>query len=118
MELILENLKSHNPVANRIEALKTLTKLLLHEVESLAEISPSKNYQAAEGRINLTDKVQRYEIKLICNALLSVNGNQSRAAEMLGMRPTTLHAKIKRYEIDSFSLAGQFSMNGVLEEKA
>ncbi len=33
MELILENLKSPNPVGNRIEALKTLTKLLLHRVE-------------------------------------------------------------------------------------
>ena len=34
MKLILENLKSHNLVGNRIEALKTLTKLLLHEIES------------------------------------------------------------------------------------
>jgi hypothetical protein len=29
MELILENFKRQNPVAGRIEALKTLTKLLL-----------------------------------------------------------------------------------------
>jgi hypothetical protein len=42
MELTLENLKSPNLVGNRIEALKTLTKLLLHEVESLEEIAPSK----------------------------------------------------------------------------
>jgi hypothetical protein len=39
MELSLKNLKNRNPVGNRIEALKTLTKLLLHEVESLEEIT-------------------------------------------------------------------------------
>ena len=39
MGLSLENLKNPNPVGNRIEALKILTKLLLHEVESLEEIT-------------------------------------------------------------------------------
>lgn len=116
MELILENLKINNPVANRIEALKTLTRLLLREVESLAEISPARKHQATNETINLTDQVQRYEVNLICEALVSVNGNQRKAAKMLGMKTTTLHAKIKRYEIDSFSLVGKFSRDGVSEE--
>jgi len=109
MELILENLKSHNPVANRIEALKTLAKLLLHEVESLAEISPAANGQTKETEINFTEEIQRYEADLICNALFAVNGNQRKAAKLLGMKNTTLHAKIKRYEIDSWSVSGKFS---------
>jgi transcriptional regulator with GAF, ATPase, and Fis domain len=109
MEHILENLKSHNPVANRIEALKALAKLLLHEVETLAEISPvAAHGQLNETEINLTEKIQRYEADLICNALLAVNGNQRQAAKMLGMKNTTLHAKIKRYEIDSLSVSGKF----------
>lgn len=121
MAIILENSnqsfeRKQNPAANRIEALKTLTKLLLHEVELLEEISPFKNFQNPDGTISLTDKVQRYEASLICNALLSANGNQRRAAKILGMKTTTLHAKIKRYEIDSFNLRGQLSTNGVLEE--
>ncbi len=116
MEMVLENLNRQNPVANRIEALKTLTKLLLHEVESLAEISPAKNYQTKDEMTNLTDKVERYEINLICNALLSANGNQRKAAKVLGMKPTTLHAKIKRYEIDSFNIIGQFSVDEVSNE--
>ncbi len=77
MELILENFKGQNPVAGRIEALKTLTKLLLYEVESLAEISPAKTNQTPNETINLNDQVQRYEIDLICKALVSVKGNQS-----------------------------------------
>ncbi len=109
MELILENLKSHNPVGNRIEALKTLTKLLLREVESLEEIAPVKNVQAAGVNINLNDKVQRFEVNLICNALLEAQGNQRKAAKKLGMKSSTLHAKIRRYEIDSLNLYGRFT---------
>ena len=109
MELVLENLKIHNLVGNRIEALKTLTKLLLREVESLEEISPSENTLNAESVINLNDKVQRYEINLICTALLESRGNQSKAAKKLGMKNSTLHAKIRRFEIDSCNLFGQFA---------
>ena len=109
MEITLEKLKSPNPVGNRIEALKTLTKLLLHEVESLEEIAPSKNVPNADAVINLNDQVQRYEVTLICKALLEAQGNQSKAAKRLGMKNSTLHAKIKRYEIDSLNLFGQFS---------
>lgn len=109
MELTLENLKSPNLVGNRIEALKALTKLLLHEVESLEEITPSKSTSIAGPVINLNAEVQRYEMKLICNALLEAHGNQSKAAQKLGMKCSTLHAKIRRYEIDSLNLFGQFT---------
>jgi transcriptional regulator with GAF, ATPase, and Fis domain len=106
MEFTLESFNRNNPVANRIEALKTLTKLLLHEVESLSEISPTKQLETTD--INLSEKVQQYEVELICNAMLAAKGNQRQAAKMLGMKTTTLHAKIRRYEIDSLSVAGQF----------
>lgn len=107
MELILEDLKIHNQAANRLEALKTLTKLLLHEIESLAEISLPKGNQPEEKAINLNDSVQRYEVTLICNALLESHGNQRKAAKILGMKGSTLHAKIRRYEIDSLNIIGQ-----------
>jgi transcriptional regulator with GAF, ATPase, and Fis domain len=117
MELILENFKRQNPVAGRIEVLKTLTKLLLYEVESLAEISPAKTNQPPNETISLNDQVQRYEIDLICKALVSVKGNQSKAAKMLGMNPTTLHAKLRRYDIDALSFIGQFSADEDLVHK-
>jgi DNA-binding NtrC family response regulator len=93
MELILENLKTHNQAASRLEALKTLTKLLLHEIESLAEISLPKGDDPEKKAINLNDSVQRYEVTLICNALLESHGNQAKAAKKLGMKTSTLHAK-------------------------
>ncbi len=118
MGLILENYNGQNSIGNRIEALKALTKLLLHEVESLEEISPSKNISKEGLEINLPDKVQRYETDLICNALLSVNGNQSKAAKILGVKNTTLHAKIKRYDIDSINVVGQMLPEKSLEKAA
>ncbi len=117
MELTLENLKSPNLVGNRIEALKTLTKLLLREVESLEEVTPSKNTPNAEAVISLNDKIQRYEINLICHALLESHGNQSKAAKKLGMKNSTLHAKIRRHEIDSLNITGQISSDKSPNEK-
>jgi pyruvate-formate lyase-activating enzyme len=38
-ESILENLKNLKPFENRVESLKTLTERLLHERESLKEIT-------------------------------------------------------------------------------
>ncbi len=111
MEMTLENFNNPDLVANRLEALKTLTKLLMYEVESLAEVSPSTKLSEQNEAINLNDQVQRFEIKLISNAMLSAKGNQRRAAKMLGMKTTTLHAKLKRYEIDSVGLISHFSPN-------
>lgn len=121
MELILENFNlpfenRQSLAANRIEALKTLTKLLLHEVESLEEVSPLVKNRKIEGETSLTDKVQHYETTLICNALLVTKGNQRQAAKILGMKVTTLHAKIRRYEIDTFNLIGKFSADALFME--
>lgn len=109
MEYLLENLNFNTNVTNRIEALRSLTKLLLLEVESLSAFSPPKDFQKHKTEINLTEKVQEYEITLICNALTAANGNQRQAARMLGMKTTTLHAKIRRYEIDSLNVTGKIS---------
>jgi DNA-binding NtrC family response regulator len=79
----------------RIEALKKLTHQLLREVQSLEESRP--NY--AERSIRFSEEVQRFEADLIRCALARTGGNQRRAAALLGIKPTTLNSKIKRYNI-------------------
>lgn len=116
MGFISEELELGKPTRNRVEALKTLTKLLMQEVEVLVEITNVRK-PISTKKINLNVQVQRYEANLICDALISANGNQRKAAEMLGMKATTLHAKIKRYEIDTFRVTGQSSFEDTLEEK-
>lgn len=80
----------------KIEALKELALTLLREVEALE--GPSQTQEKA-GRFCLTDEVHRFESDLIRWALARTNGHQRRAARLLGVKVTTLNAKIKRYRI-------------------
>jgi DNA-binding NtrC family response regulator len=45
---------------------------------------------------NLKAMLDAYERQLIQSALQAANGNQRRAAALLGLLPTTLHEKMKR----------------------
>jgi transcriptional regulator with GAF, ATPase, and Fis domain len=60
------------------------------------------------GDASFVDRIQLFEVELICRALQTANGNQRKAAEILGLKATTLNAKMKRYEIDSLIMSGQF----------
>jgi transcriptional regulator with GAF, ATPase, and Fis domain len=57
------------------------------------------------------ENVERFETSLINRALSLAGGNQRRAAKLLGLNPTTLNAKIKRYGISN-SISG-FSARAV-----
>jgi DNA-binding NtrC family response regulator len=83
-ELPLDNLN------NLREAAITLLK----EVESLTNSRPEP-----ERKLGLQEQVQRYEIELIRGALQRTQGNQRRAAKLLGVKVTTLNCKIKRFGI-------------------
>ena len=80
---------------NRIETLRELALTLLEKLESLQSARPGRG----EGSVKLCDEVQRFEIDLIRSALDRTGGNQVRAARLLGVKPTTLNAKLKRYKI-------------------
>src|SRR5437763_754763 len=51
--------------------------------------------------INLYDEVRRYERELICAALAHTMGHQLKAAHLLGVKATTLNAKLKQYGISA-----------------
>jgi DNA-binding protein Fis len=50
--------------------------------------------------IDLYQEVRRFETHLINRALREADGSQTKAARLLGLNKTTLHEKIKRYQID------------------
>lgn len=55
---------------------------------------------SVEGRPHtLKERVEAYERRLIVVALERARGNQHRAALALGVRPTTLNEKLKRFGI-------------------
>ena len=78
----------------RLNTLRETVLQLLDEVESLAISKPVDIKRGAR----FSDEVRQFEVSLIRTALGRA-GSQTRAAKLLGLKPTTLNAKIKRYGI-------------------
>jgi len=83
----------------RLEVLRDLTTALAREVKALKE----QNSPDPTRRLSLYNEVRQFEINLITCALARTGGHQTRAAALLGVKITTLNAKIKRYGIDIFT---------------
>ncbi len=49
------------------------------------------------GRLVLRDMLLSFERNLIVTVMVAANGNQKRAAEALGVLPTTFQEKLKRF---------------------
>ena len=79
----------------RLNTLRETVLQLLDEVESLAISRPVD----IKGGARFSDEVRQFEVSLIRTALGRTSGSQTRAARLLGLKPTTLNAKIKRYGI-------------------
>ena len=56
-----------------------------------------------EKRIYLDEAVREFEKKFILNALAKTGGNQTRAAEVLGLHRNTLNRKIAQYKLNGRS---------------
>jgi len=89
-----ETLMREATIDSRLDALKNVALTLLDAVDSLRAPESSR-----EQSLRLQDEVQRFETDLIRSALERTGGNQARAARLLGVKHTTLNAKIKRYQI-------------------
>lgn len=87
---------------SRLSSLRDVAIELLNAVEAL---KTNKN-GSADKKLNLYEEVKRFETELINAALVRTGGNQSRAARLLGVKHTTLNAKIKRYGINFTSPNG------------
>jgi transcriptional regulator with GAF, ATPase, and Fis domain len=98
----------------RLNSLRETVLLLLDEVESLAISVPVD----IKGGARFSDEVRQFEVNLIRTALGRTSGSQTRAAKLLGLKPTTLNAKIKRYNIPLNSHHGQMGTGGEPQENA
>ncbi|PYS36494.1 MAG: hypothetical protein DMF75_00830 [Acidobacteria bacterium] len=95
---------------SRLDALKEVALTLLHELESLRSLRPPRSSEQPR----LPEAVRRFETHLILAALQKTRGNQLRAARLLGVKHTTLNAKIKRYGI---SINGYRSENELSDQE-
>lgn len=56
--------------------------------------------EMVEKHIFLDDAVREFERKFILNALAQTGGNQTKAAEVLGLHRNTLNRKIGQYKLN------------------
>ncbi len=87
--------KTGKEIGERIDFLREVTAALLDEVKALAPLKKIK----LESGINFDEEVKNFEIYLIERALEKTGGSQIQAAQLLKLKHTTLHSKIKRYDI-------------------
>lgn len=86
---------------NQLEALKSLSLLLVREINSLEEMQSTLEKEIElEKPICLLNELQNFEAKMLRCALIRSMGSQTKAAKLLGLKLTTLHAKLRRYKID------------------
>lgn len=79
--------------------LRDIALLVLNGLKSFEQ-------EADQGhtKLNFKEQVSEFERSLIRRALIREGGNQRRAALALGVKVTTLNAKIKRYRIEVTNL--------------
>lgn len=88
-------------VEEKITSLRENAFALIKEIRELGAVAFA---EVSQG-IDLPREVRRLEIRLINRALVETNGNQVNAARLLGLKVTTLNAKIKRYGLDPNDVA-------------
>ena len=88
------NLLRDEAFESRLSSLRDVALELLNAVDSLKQTTSK-----ADHKLNLEDEVRKFEADLIRAALVRTGGNQARAARLLGVKHTTLNAKIKRYQL-------------------
>jgi DNA-binding NtrC family response regulator len=84
-------------LGGKTATVRKLLTALEQEVDALAGL-PVVN---TRSQINFNDEVRRFEINLIEQALRETGGNQRRASRLLGIKASTLHAKIRLYGIET-----------------
>jgi DNA-binding protein Fis len=108
-----KNGKAQKPkslLALKVEMLSELVASVQDEINSLSVylrihgISTQNDSFDLSWGINLAEEMRRIEIELITYVLRYTRGHQVRAARILGVKPTTLNAKIKVLGISPLAL--------------
>jgi DNA-binding NtrC family response regulator len=99
----LENLIERAVVLTKEKVItrESLPPFLLTPQKNISGISPGKS-----GTLSLKEELQIFQRKTIIDALVKSNGVQKKAADLLGVKPTTLNEMIKRLKIDSREFLG------------
>lgn len=94
-KLFINEIKARIPDANPQEAKES-------EKESKVNFDLVKNIEAhlsTRDHLSLNELMRKVERTILVRALSQFNGNQKNVARFLGIKYTTLHEKVKKYNI-------------------
>ncbi len=95
-----KNSNETNGIYNFSSSKNTFNKNIINNSDinkNLINPNAINSYDLNKNTINLKNEVERFELKLIKQALEISNGVKDKAAKLLGINRTTLIEKIKRY---------------------
>ncbi len=82
------------------QVLKNVAQALISEGATQArEPASGAERPDAPAQMSFYEEVRRFEIGLITRALQRAHGKQKEAARLLGLKATTLNAKMKQYQM-------------------
>jgi transcriptional regulator with GAF, ATPase, and Fis domain len=96
--LSTDDWKKNKVLRYRIDGLEDLALAMLANLKDLRRKQGASD-QDEVNDFNFYEAVQQFEIELISDALIRTRGHQSKAANLLGLKLTTLNSMIKRYKI-------------------
>lgn len=95
MTMQFKSMKKDMRTNDKLDLLSQVTAALLDEVRSL------KPHQAVDVKrgVDFQEEMVRFEKYLLERALEQTGGHQMRAAQLLNLKYTTFHEKLKRFHI-------------------
>lgn len=93
--LLLDRVMQFDPEVHAAEALLTQTDKQCRNLEL-----QSKKNRRENSRLSLHARIAELEASCIKATLVQTKGNKAEAARLLGLRPNTLHYKLRRYGLD------------------
>jgi DNA-binding NtrC family response regulator len=91
-------------VRPNVNMLKRLAKLMMDEVSTIEE---ADDLVLGDG-FKLDSYIEQFEINIIRYALQLSGNNQLTASRLLGIKATTLNAKIKRFKLSTSTNGGEW----------
>lgn len=95
-ETLIVKQRKKETIEEKITSLKVNVYALVREIKEMGGVT----FEDISRGINLYKEMRRFETRLIARALEETDGHQVNAAQLLGLKTTTLNEKIKRYGID------------------
>jgi len=84
----------------RLDLLNNIVTMLNGELKKLKnDANLTDNLRSFDFPVSMRELVADYECRLIREALNATKNRQNRAAELLGVKPTTLNSKIQKYKM-------------------